>query len=240
IAALLFISRPGRLFAEGALPAVLRPPKAPGRFAAFAGVLPVRPADKPWVFIVRTGMCEAAAAGAVRAMTDRFITEEGGVETRPRALAAPVKLALVGVNETRFVTCAPRSEAWVKCMEPRLIACPFTKVLREAAVTARASCAKRKLKWFALALFRMLTLLIRVLVMFTLLINVRLQRNHGLNGSPKPSGYQPIPPPKKPTNAGPKNGRAKIGPGHQPQAPPMNAQRPKWNGAKPHGAKSIQ
>ncbi len=101
----------------------------------------MRPADKCCAFIVRTGMCEAAAAGAVRAITERFITEEGGVETRPRAFAAPVKLALVGVNETRFVTCAPRREASVKCAEPRLIACPFTKVLREAAVTARESCA---------------------------------------------------------------------------------------------------
>jgi len=101
----------------------------------------VRPADKPCVFIVRTGMCEAAAAGAVRAITERFITDDGGVETRPRALAAPVKLALVGENEAPFVTCAPRSDACVRCAEPRFMACPFTKVLREAAVTARASCA---------------------------------------------------------------------------------------------------
>lgn len=220
------------------LPALLRPPKAPGRFAdMFGGLLPLRPADKPCVFIVRTGMCEAAAAGAVRATTERFATDAGGVETRPRAFAAPVKLALVGENEAPLVTRASRSEAWVKCMEPRLIAWPFTKVLREAAVTARASWAKRKLKWFALELFKMLTFVIRVFVMFTLLIKVRLQRNHGLNGSPKPSGNQPIPPPKakpnpnpppptKPTNAGPKNGRAKIGPGHQPHAPPTNAQRP--------------
>jgi hypothetical protein len=93
------------------------------------------------VFIVRTGMCEAAAAGAVRAMTERFITEEGGVETRPRAFAAPVKLALVGLNEAPFVTCAPRREAAVTCVAPRLIAWPFTNAFREAAVTARDSCA---------------------------------------------------------------------------------------------------
>jgi len=40
--------------------------------------------------MVRTGMCEAAAAGAVRATTERFATDAGGVETRPRAFAAPV------------------------------------------------------------------------------------------------------------------------------------------------------
>jgi hypothetical protein len=56
----------------------------------FAGLLPLRPADNPCVFIVRTGMCEAAAAGAVRATTERFATDDGGVDTRPRAFAAPV------------------------------------------------------------------------------------------------------------------------------------------------------
>lgn len=30
--------------------------------------------------MVRTGMCEAAAAGAVRATTERFITDAGGAE----------------------------------------------------------------------------------------------------------------------------------------------------------------
>ena len=101
----------------------------------------MRPTDKPRVFIVRTGMCEAAAAGAVRAITERFITDDGGVDTRPRAFAAPVKLALVGVNEAPLVTRAPRREASVRCAAPRLIACPFTKAFREAAVTARASWA---------------------------------------------------------------------------------------------------
>src|SRR4030088_2451235 len=129
-----------RLFAEGALPAPLRPPKTPGRFApAFAGALPARPADMPCVFIVRRGICEAAAAGAVRAMTERSSTDEGGVETWPRAFAAPVKLALVGVTAAPFVTRAPRSEASVTRTEPRLMACPFTKAPREAAVTARTS-----------------------------------------------------------------------------------------------------
>ena len=46
--------------------------------------------------MVRTGTREAAAAGAVRATTDRFITDDGGVEKWPRADAAPVKLARVG------------------------------------------------------------------------------------------------------------------------------------------------
>src|SRR5712664_491292 len=114
----------------------------PGRFApTFAGALPPRPADKPCEFIVRTGVCEAAAAGAVRATTARFDTEEGGVETLPRAFAAPVKLALFGVNEVPLLTCAPRSDASVTCMEPRFMACPFTNALREAAVTARTLCA---------------------------------------------------------------------------------------------------
>lgn len=126
IAGLLLVSRPVRKLAEGALP-----------------VLPARPADRPRVFIVRTGMCEAPAAGAVRAMTERFITDEGGVETRPRAFAAPVKLALVGAKDAPLVTRAPRSAASVRCMEPRLMACPFTKALREAAVTALALCANR-------------------------------------------------------------------------------------------------
>jgi len=47
---------------------------------------------------VRTGMWEAPAAGAVRAITARFCTDVGGTTTRPRALAAPVKLAFVGVS----------------------------------------------------------------------------------------------------------------------------------------------
>jgi len=90
---------------------------------------------------VRTGVCEAAAAGAVRAITERFITDDGGVDTRPRPFAAPVKLLRVGVKPARLVTCAPRSDASVTCIDPRLMACPFTNVLREAAVTARTLCA---------------------------------------------------------------------------------------------------
>jgi len=88
-------------------------------------------------------MCDAAAAGAVRAITDRFITELGGVATRPRAFAVPVKLVRVGVKPARFVTCAPRSDASFTRIDPRLMACPFTKAIREAAVTARVLCAYR-------------------------------------------------------------------------------------------------
>jgi hypothetical protein len=91
--------------------------------------------------MVRTGICEAAAAGAVRAITERFATDDGGVATWERAFAVPVKLACVGEKSARLVTCAPRREASVTRVDPRLIACPFTKVLREAAVTARVSCA---------------------------------------------------------------------------------------------------
>jgi len=86
-------------------------------------------------------MCEAAAPGDVRATTERFIAELGGVATCPRAFAAPVKLVRVGVKSARFVTCAPRNDASFTRIDPRLIACPFTNALREAAVTARTLCA---------------------------------------------------------------------------------------------------
>jgi hypothetical protein len=114
----------------------LNPPFATAPFTR-PPLLPPRPVDSPRVSIVRTGMCEAAAPGAVRAITERFITEAGGIETRPRLFAAPVKLVRVGVKPARFVTCAPRSDASLTRIDPRLMACPFTKALREAAVTAR-------------------------------------------------------------------------------------------------------
>jgi hypothetical protein len=69
VAELLVVSRPARMFPDALL------------------LLP-RLAD--CVFMVRTGMWEAPVAGAVRAITARFVTEDGGVDTRPRALAAPV------------------------------------------------------------------------------------------------------------------------------------------------------
>jgi hypothetical protein len=145
-AAPLFTSFAGRLFADG-----VREPKPP-LFAPLPLFAPrlnppldvpllTRPSVSPRVSIVRTGVCEAAAPGAVRATTERFATEAGGVATRPRAFAAPVKLVRVGVKPARLVTCAPRSDASVTRIDPRLTACPFTKALREAAVTARVSCA---------------------------------------------------------------------------------------------------
>jgi hypothetical protein len=143
-AAPLFISRPWRTLGDAEFWLPLRVPKPPlfaPRFIPPFAPLAARPADKPRVSIVRTGMCEAAAPGAVRAMTERFVTEDGGVETRPRLFAAPVKLVRVGVKSARFVTCAPRSDASVTRIEPRFIACPFTNAPRDAAVTARTLCA---------------------------------------------------------------------------------------------------
>jgi hypothetical protein len=136
---------PGRLFGEAELPPLSRAPipalLPPRLIPPFTAPFPTRPADNARESIVLTGTCEAAALGAVRATTARFTTDEGGVATRPRAFAAPVKLLRVGLKSARLVTCAPCSDVAVKCIDPRLIACPFTKVLREAAVTARASCA---------------------------------------------------------------------------------------------------
>jgi hypothetical protein len=45
----------------------------------FAGALFMRAGVKELTFMVRTGICEAAAAGAVRAMTERACTDAGGV-----------------------------------------------------------------------------------------------------------------------------------------------------------------
>jgi len=53
------------------------------------GPLPPRLAEKDPEFIVRTGMCEAAAAGVDRATTLRFCTLLEGVATRPRVLDPP-------------------------------------------------------------------------------------------------------------------------------------------------------
>jgi hypothetical protein len=132
----LLTSRPVRMFPEAEFPLLLlRAPNPP--------VFPTRPADNARVSMVRTEMCEAAAPGAVRAITERFITDDGGVETRPRAFAfaAPVKLPRVGEKSARLVTCALRSDASVTRIDPRLMACPLTNALREAAVTARTLCA---------------------------------------------------------------------------------------------------
>jgi hypothetical protein len=138
----LFVGRPEAEFAEAEIPALLRAPKLlllPPRFIPLFAATWL--ADTARVSMVRTGMWEAAAPGVVRAITGRLATDDGGVETRPRAFAAPLKLALVGLNEALFVTRAPRREAAVTWVAPRLIAWPFTKAFREAAVTARDSCA---------------------------------------------------------------------------------------------------
>jgi hypothetical protein len=100
-----------------------------------------RPAVEPFVFIVRTGRCEAAAAGEVRAITERFSTEEGGRLTLPLELAGPNALCRVGEKPAPFLTCAPRSEASLTCAAPRLMACPPVNAVREAAVTACVLCA---------------------------------------------------------------------------------------------------
>src|SRR5580700_6637662 len=97
---------------------------------------PGRPAARPFVFIVCTGMCEAPAPGEVRAITERFSTVEGGRETLPLAFAAPNALCLDGETRTLFVTCAPRREASLICAAPRFTAWPPVKPLREVAVTA--------------------------------------------------------------------------------------------------------
>jgi hypothetical protein len=141
----LLTAPPGRLFGDAEVPAPLRAPKpplfAPRFIPPLAAPFPGRAAESPRLSIVRTGMCEAAAPGAVRATTERFATDDGGVDTRPRAFAAPVKLLRVGLKSARLVTCAPRSDASFTRIDPRLMACPFTNALREAAVTARVLCA---------------------------------------------------------------------------------------------------
>jgi hypothetical protein len=74
-----------------------------GGAVRFATLLPGRPADRLAVFMVRTGIREAADAGAVRATTVRFCTAVGGVE-RALTLAAPNELCRVGVAAIRSVT----------------------------------------------------------------------------------------------------------------------------------------
>ena len=59
----------------------------------------VSAADSPVVLIVCTGMCEAAAPGAVRAITERFCIDDGGAETCPLRFAAPNELCLFGARE---------------------------------------------------------------------------------------------------------------------------------------------
>src|ERR1700730_1359961 len=105
---------------------------------AAAGELPKRPFAKPAFAppMVRTGRCDAPEAGVERAITLRFSTLPLGLATFPCEFAAPKLLICVGVALILLVTCAFRSEASLRCIAPRLIACPFTNALREVAVTA--------------------------------------------------------------------------------------------------------
>lgn len=197
----------------------------------FAAPLPARPSNWPLVltllcapelptwalalalivpFIERTDSREAACAGAVRAMTERFCMAFDGRATCELKFAAPKLLCCVGRMPTEFVARAPFKLACVMCCAPRFTRSPFIKPLREVVVTARRLCAFAKLKFL---LFNTFTLRMKVLWTLMTLTKPRLQWNHGKNGSPKPSGNQPTPkptpnpnpkpPPRKPTKAGP-------------------------------------
>jgi hypothetical protein len=99
--------------------------------------VPARPGDKFAVFMVRTCERASTARGAMRAITVRFCTEAGGVTTRVLAFTSPKWLCRVGEMPMLLFTRAPRSEASVTCTELRLMRSPFTKLLRDATVTAR-------------------------------------------------------------------------------------------------------
>jgi hypothetical protein len=101
-----------------------------------AGLFAPRFAEREPEFIVRTGMCEAAAAGADRATTLRLCTLAEGVATRPCVFDAPRKLACVGEALMPPATRALRNELAERCVALRLIAWPFTKALCDAVVTA--------------------------------------------------------------------------------------------------------
>ena len=176
---------------------------------ALAEPLICAPPRRPAVaapFMVRTGTREAACAGAVRAMTERFSMALDGRAACPLKLEAPSELCCVGRMPTEFVTRAPfKLDCVIRC-PPRLMRPPFVKLLREVVVTARRLCAFTKLK------FRLLnTFTLRMNVLWTLMTVMKLwlQPNQGKNGSPQPSGNQPTPkpnpkpPPRKPTKAGP-------------------------------------
>ena len=115
----------------------------PPRLAFPAGLLAPWFAETEAEFMVRTGMCEAAAAGVDRATTLRFSTLAEGVATRPCVLDAPRKLECVGEALTPPATRALRNELAERCVALRFIAWPFTKALCEAVVTAFALCAYR-------------------------------------------------------------------------------------------------
>lgn len=202
---------PGRFWNWPLVLMLLCTPELPTWAFALAEPFTCAPPKRPAVvapFIVRTDSREAARAGAVRAMTERFWIAFDGRATWPLKLEAPRVLCCVGRMPTEFVALAPFNPACVRCCPPRLMRPPLVKLLREVVVTARRLCAFTKLK------FRLLnTFTLRMNVLWTLitLTKPRLQWNHGKNGSPQPSGNQPTPrptpkpqpPPSQPTKAGP-------------------------------------
>ncbi len=186
----------------------------PGRPFAFAAPLPSLPTRLPAIpglLNVCTRECAAAAAGLVRAITARLSMLLDGRATCELKFAAPSELCCVGRMPTEFETLALFNWDAVRCWPLRLMRSPLTKALCEAVVTARALCAFTKLTLRTFVLFKTFTLRMNVLWTLITVMKLRLQPNHGKNGSPQPSGNQPAPkpnpkpqpPPKKPTKAGP-------------------------------------
>lgn len=172
----------------------------------------------------------------MRAITARFCIPAGGRAARELILALPSALCCDGLRPTEFDTFAPLNAAGERRAPPGLMGSPFTNALREAVVTAFTLRAFTKLMLRMFVLLKTFTFRMNVLWMLIMLMKLRLQGKKGKKGSPNPNGNHPTPkpkpnpkskpPPRKPTKAGPKTGGPKNGPGHQPQAPPMNDQRP--------------
>jgi hypothetical protein len=160
---------------------------------AVARELPTRAEADSLPVIVCTSEC-VPAAGAVRAMTERFWMASDGLAAWALTLAAPSELCCVGRNPTELLKRAPFKEACVRCCEARLTRVPLTKPLREVVVTARRLCEFTKLKLRPLP-FKTFTLRMNVLWTLMTLTKPRLQWNQGKNGSPQPSGNQPTPNP---------------------------------------------
>jgi hypothetical protein len=133
----------------------------------FTGALPTRPEVSPALLSVRTRIWDAPCAGAVRAITVRFWTAAGGVATCDLMFTAPSELCGTGLIPTEFVTFAPLSASGVRRTEPRLIAWPFTKVLRFATDTACTLRAFTKLilRMFVLKTFRLRMNVLRSLIL---------------------------------------------------------------------------
>lgn len=124
----------------------LAPPPTP--LFTLAELLFCAPPKRPAVvapFIVRTDSREAAGAGAVRAMTERFWMALDGRATCELKFAAPSVLCCVGRMPTEFETRAPFKPVWVSRCPPRFTRSPFMNPLRDVVVTARRLCAFAKL-----------------------------------------------------------------------------------------------